>query len=66
MILSKKEQKLREFCIEENLELYRNELEIIFNEIEVAGCIISARTDEHSSQHIFEKDGCRIRISLQK
>ncbi|WP_298152237.1 hypothetical protein [Flavobacterium sp.] len=66
MIPNKKEQKLREFCIEGNLGQYRNELEIIFNLIEAAGCRISSRTDEHSSQHVFEKDGCRIRISLQK
>ena len=61
----KKQRKLDEFCSEGNLEHYREELRVIFDMIELGGCNISSRTDEHSSQHSFSKEGCMIRVSLK-
>ena len=66
-MVNKRQQKINEFCGLGNLERYRNELEGIFDLIEAHGCKISARTDEHSSQHVYDSiGGCHIRISLQE
>lgn len=65
-MINNKQQKLNEFCKVGYLEPYRNELSDIFDLIDSEDCNISSRTDEFSSQHIYDNETCRIRISLQR
>ncbi len=63
-IPSKRTRCLNEFCHNGNLENFRDLLSLIFDQIRLAGCCISARYEKDQSSHEFELDGCRMRICL--
>lgn len=66
--MNKIKKKVNEFCIEANLENFREVLVDIFSRIEENNCWISARYDAGPSIHEFPNDTgrCMIRIPINQ
>lgn len=57
-------RKVDEFCKLGNLEVFREIIISIFNDISHKGCSISTRTDFGSACHNFQQNNCSIKIPI--